>query len=321
MLFSVDEDISNKIEEYSKNLILLEQAAEAIYRAIKEGRKIYFYGCGSTGRLAKLMESTLWRPFWRKIKGSSEWEKLKNNLPDDIEEHLIGEMTGADRALISSLEGFEDLQLIGRLQLNDRGVSRGDVVFCVTEGGETSSVIGAILAASDQYGEMNEEKIREASEHLYFVYNNPDHLLLPFKRSRAVIENPGITKLNFTTGPQGITGSTRMQATTSETFILGVILEKAVYRLLKDYLTVSELSGIGFDPEINLSQSLLSFMEVKRAVDVTIDSLPQFTEAETEIYRKGGASTYFAKEALITVFIDSTERSPTFRLHPLDTVN
>ena len=54
-------------------------------------------------------------------------------------------MTGGDRALISSLEGFEDLQLIGRLQLEDRGVGQGDVVICVTEGGETSSVIGTVL--------------------------------------------------------------------------------------------------------------------------------------------------------------------------------
>ena len=58
-------------------------------------------------------------------------------------------MTGADRALISSLEGFEDLQLIGRLQLHDRGIKPGDVVVCVTEGGETSSVIGTIRAALD----------------------------------------------------------------------------------------------------------------------------------------------------------------------------
>ena len=68
-----------------------------------------------------------------------------------IEEALVGEMTGADRALISSLEGFEDLQLIGRLQLEDRGIRKGDVVICVTEGGETSSVIGTVLAALDQW--------------------------------------------------------------------------------------------------------------------------------------------------------------------------
>ncbi len=320
MLLSVDEDISTKIEEFSKNPLLLEQPVDAIYRAIKDRKKIYFYGCGATGRLAKQMESTFWRPFWRSTKDSSLWEKLKKIIPDDIEERLIGEMTGADRALISSLEGFEDLQLIGRLQLNDRGIEKGDVVFCVTEGGETSSVIGTILMALRQYGELDEKKTKEARRNLYFVYNNPDQLLFPFERSRNVIENPGTTKLNLTTGPQAITGSTRMQATTSEIFILGVILEEALYRVLKECLTESELSAIGFEPGINLRQRLISFKGVKTGVDNSIDSLSRFTEMEAETYAKGCFSTYFAKKALITVFIDSTERSPTFRLFPLDTV-
>ena len=43
-------------------------------------------------------------------------------------------MTGGDRALISSLEGLEDLQLIGQIQLEDHNIKKGDVVFAVTEG-------------------------------------------------------------------------------------------------------------------------------------------------------------------------------------------
>lgn len=43
-------------------------------------------------------------------------------------------MTGGDRALISSLEGLEDLQLIGELQLDDHGIGKDDLVFAVTEG-------------------------------------------------------------------------------------------------------------------------------------------------------------------------------------------
>jgi N-acetylmuramic acid 6-phosphate etherase len=30
---------------------------------------------------------------------------------------VIGELTGGDRALVSALEGFEDLEVIGELQL------------------------------------------------------------------------------------------------------------------------------------------------------------------------------------------------------------
>ena len=133
MLFSVDEDISEKLEALSQEKENLEQAAEAVEEAILSGHKIYIYGCGATGRLAKQMESTFWRPFWKKVKGTGKiWAKLQSLLGDNIENRLLGEMTGGDRALISSLEGFEDLQLIGQLQLEDRKVEKGDAVICVT---------------------------------------------------------------------------------------------------------------------------------------------------------------------------------------------
>ena len=178
-------------------------------------------------------KARFWRPFWAKVRGQDKvWAKLGGAVPEDIEERLIGEMTGADRALISSLEGFEDLQLIGRLQLRDRGVRKGDVVICVTEGGETSSVIGTVLGALDQWKAGPGYDPAESRKNLYFVYNNPDDKLLPFLRSRTVIEEPGITKINLTTGPQAITGSTRMQATTIETYVVGNILQAAARRML-----------------------------------------------------------------------------------------
>jgi hypothetical protein len=42
-------------------------------------RKIYFYGCGATGRLAKMVESSIWRPFWKKI-SNLEWPQFPEEL-------------------------------------------------------------------------------------------------------------------------------------------------------------------------------------------------------------------------------------------------
>jgi len=317
-LLAVDEDVSRRMEELSRHAGLLEQAATAVVEAIQSGHKIYFYGCGATGRLAKQMESSFWRPFWSRVKASACWEKLRAHLPGDIDGRCIGEMTGADRALVSSLEGFEDLQLIGRLQLQDRGIQKGDVVFCVTEGGETSSVIGTILAALEQYGTMDDETEQEARCRLYFVYNNPDEVLRPFERSVLVLENPAITRINLATGPQAITGSTRLQATTSETYVLGVVLEEAIGRILSAHLTPEEMRSLGYGGDSSLIDKLEDFTGVKAAVDEAIPALAPFTALEAETYRRGRFATYFAKKALITVFIDNTERSPTFRLYPLD---
>jgi N-acetylmuramic acid 6-phosphate etherase len=320
MLLSVDQDISEKIWQLQQDPALLSTAAEAIVQAILGGHRIYVYGCGATGRLAKQMESSFWRPFWRKAKQHPCWERLCSLVGKDIENALIGEMTGADRALVSSLEGFEDLQLIGRLQLQDHGIQRGDVVICVTEGGETSSVIGTILAALDQYGPLDERTARQARNNLYFVCNNPVPVLLPFARSAAVFNNPAITHINLTTGPQAITGSTRMQATTIETFVVGVILEEALERILNNCLTRDEMGELGFGAGSNLTFRLRDFETARKAVEASIKDIAQFTDLETATYRQNHFSTYLANAALITVFIDSTERSPTFRLYPLDKV-
>lgn len=316
-LLSVDTDISRKILELVENPKLINQAICSTKNAILENKKIYIYGCGATGRLAKQMESSFWRPFWKKMQSSPQWEKIKDFFPN-IENRLIGEMTGGDRALISSLEGFEDLQLIGKLQLEDHDIQKGDLVFAITEGGETSSVIGTILAALHQY--EGSADIGEKQKHLYFIYNNPDHLLLPFERSRQVLENNAITKICLATGPQSITGSTRMQATTSETFVMGIILEQVIYELLKPHFSKNDLDNLGFHAT-TIEERLLSFLPLQKAVYEAQFPISQLTDLEATTYEKKAFSTYFAQDALITVFIDSTERAPTFRLFPLDPWN
>ena len=339
MLSAVDDDILARMSGLAEAPDTLEQAARAVESAILGGRKIYVYGCGATGRLAKQMESAFWRPFWRGVKADGTiWKKAAGRLPAGaaIEESLIGEMTGADRALISSLEGFEDLPLIGRLQLQDRGIAKGDVVICVTEGGETSSVIGTVLAALDEWKSAPTYDPAESRKSLYFVYNNPDDRLMPFERSRSVLAEPGITKINLTTGPQAITGSTRMQATTIETYVVAAIIETAVERALAPALGRRDMEKLGFGTASpsggspgsdggtgggpSVSARLKEFEGVLTGARAALADLAALTDIEAAAYAAGRFSTYYAERGLITVFIDSTERSPTFRLFPLDTV-
>lgn len=321
LLFSVDEDIASRLEQLAASPALLLTLSSEIRKTILEGNKIYIYGCGATGRLAKQMESTFWRPFWNSLRQDRNlWLKVEKNLGPDIADRLIGEMTGGDRALISSLEGFEDLQLIGRLQLLDHGIKKGDLVICVTEGGETSSVIGTILTALEQWKQSPGYRPEESRKKLYFVYNNPDDRLRPFDRSRRVIEEEGITKINLTTGPMAITGSTRMQATTIETYVVGAALQSAVYELLSGFLNEKELRRAGFSRKYDPVETLRDFPRILNRIKNAVPAIAVWTELESSTYASNRFSTYFAEKALITVFIDSTERSPTFRLFPLDTV-
>lgn len=315
-LLSVDEDITAKLKEMvnnPKDLGKLEQASKAVQNAILNGHKIYYYGTGSTGRLSEAVESALWRPFWTKASKTSGWSKINSRLPN-IQNRLKGEITGGDRALISSLEGFEDLQLIGKLQLADNKIQKDDVVFVHSEGGETSAGIGTVLAAAKLYD-------NQPAQNIYFGYNNPDSLLQPFDRSRAVLENPSITKINLATGPQAITGSTRMQATTIGLYVSGVILEDAIYRVLKDFLSAAEMAEIGFKQPTTLQQRLLDFTEIQNVISQSADKIASWTDLEAETYITHHKSIYLAEKALLPVFVDVTERSPTFRLAPLDPMN
>lgn len=325
MLFSVDDDISSRLEALAKDPAPVRKLSAVIEKALVERRRIYVYGTGATGRLAKQIESTFWRPYWRRVDNAIK-AKLEQHIGGGLEARLVGEMTGADRALISSLEGFEDLQLIGRLQLKEHGITKGDVVIEVTEGGETSAGIGTILEAHDQWKAAAGYDAAEASKQLFFLYNNPDEVLLPFDRSKSVLQEAGITKINLTTGPQAITGSTRMQATTIETFVIAQAIEDALGRIFRDLeakqaLTADEVKVLGFAEDVTLGQRLGRFSTLLAEVKKAVPSLAKLTQLEADTYRDGRFSTYFANEGLITVFIDGTERSPTFRLFPLDTVH
>ena len=316
-ILSVDADIERRLDKLAAAPEDLQRAVSAVQQAILEGRRIYVYGCGATGRLAKQVESSFWRPFFAKLRSSPSWPKLADLFGNAPEERLVGEMTGADRALVASLEGFEDLQLLGQLQLQDHGIQAGDVVFCVTEGGETSSVIGTILAARAQYAEDAAELARDR---LFFLYNNPDERLRPFERSRRVLDEVGITKICLATGPQALAGSTRMQATTIETFVLGLVLEDALDRVLAARLTPDERATLGFAPGHTIAERLADFGKLRAAVERSTTSVAAFTKKEGACYRAGQHTSYFANRALVTVFTDCTERSPTFRLFPLDQV-
>lgn len=311
-LFAVDRDVARTMDAVAddpRRLQLMQQASQSMQRALRDGHRIYFYGTGSTGRLAETLESGLWRPFWQRAATMPFWPKIEQALPGMVD-RVRGEITGGDRALISSLEGFEDLQLIGRLQLEDHDIGAGDVVFAVTEGGETSAVIGTALRGA----EVNDND----PSRTWFVYNNPDDVLLPFERSRRVIEDGSITKINLATGPQSITGSTRMQATTTSLYALGVVMEDAIRHLLAPLLDAEEMRALGFADDADIASRLRHFSQLQAVVAAIAPSLAAWTDREAGAYAAGRHATYLAERALMPVFVDVTERAPTFRLAALD---
>jgi len=272
---------------------LLEAIADAVFEALLGGGRIFFTGCGSTGRLSILLDS-IWRDFWQHRRAAGQ-----GVCPGDWQDRTFSVMAGGDFALIKAVEGFEDYTVFGRKQIRDLGVRAGDVVFAITEGGETSFVLGTAWEAV------------EAGAKVWLVYNNPDdHLCRHVERSREVIVDPRIDKLNLTTGPMAISGSTRMQATTIQLCVLLTVLERLVRRLLASAAGAGreEVESLFLTGLESLHQSLLS--------DDCLGQLASLVQAEADAYRAGGRTHYLAERFAIDVLTDTTERSPTFCTPP-----
>lgn len=251
--------------------------------------RIIFSGCGATGRLSILLES-MWRDFFHRR--AAELTREERALAD----RSASIMTGGDFALIRSVEFFEDYAEGGRRQAAALDVGAGDTFVAITEGGETSSVLGTL---------------RYAAEHgatCFLVFNNPaDILRSRLDRCREAIDNPKVTVIDLYCGSMSVAGSTRMQATSSEQLLCSCALEAALCRVMPRFAkeTASDYT-LAFE-------RLLSGLESDAGRRMIADEI----EFEKVVYEAGGRITYLADKCMLDLFTDNTERAPTFMIPPL----
>ena len=248
-------------------------------KVIRNGGRIVFSGCGATGRLSILLESM--------------WRKCCDDLPQakPYADQVFSIMTGGDFALVKSVEFFEDYQVFGRRQVQELDLNDRDMLVAITEGGETSSVLGTLFEALDRGCQV------------FLLFNNPAELLVKhLERSRKAITDPRVCVLDLYCGPMALAGSTRMQATTSEQLVAGAALE----------IIMCNLIGSEIPSYLAEFEQLLDELEVPANVQAMAD----YIVYETELYKKKAYVTYFADDYMLDIFTDTTERSPTFMLPP-----
>ncbi|MCD6362342.1 MAG: SIS domain-containing protein [Armatimonadetes bacterium] len=283
MLLAVDRDV----EEMAGRIFdggEFAQLVETLADTLRAGGRICFSGCGATGRLSILLEAG-WRHF----------QQAADPPQEQRADQVISIMTGGDFALVKSVENFEDYMSFGRQQVREAGLGEGDVLVAISEGGETSSVIGTIWEA------------HERGARTFFVFNNPAEVLAAhIERSREVIQSPAVVTLELHSGPMALAGSTRMQATTAELLVVGAALELALAEVhMPD-------AGLSAQQYVRDFSGLLDDLTEAAAVQAMTD----WVRFEHELYRNKGLVTYFADECLLDIFTDTTERSPTFMLPP-----
>jgi N-acetylmuramic acid 6-phosphate etherase len=264
LMHQVDVHALRQMQAKSAPLADLARAVAATFDA---GRKVFLCGCGATGRLSLSIEI-----FCR-----------MRVLPVPDPERVVAFMAGGDLALIKAIETFEDHPEYGARQLEELGFVEGDLLISSTEGGETPFVIGATERAAEL-----------SSNHPWFLYCNPDEQLIKAAvRSKRVIQNTKIRKLNLAVGAMAVAGSTRMQAST--------VLMAAI--------------GFAFMHQRDPEQAPGEVLQLLRHIaHCDGQFLVPFIEHEAAVYERGAFVLYESARFGITVVTDTTERAPTFSL-------
>jgi len=267
------------------------ELARAVAATFAAGHRVFLCGCGATGRLSL----------------ACEWLARAGLLPPSLAERVIAFMAGGDAALIRSIENFEDFPEYGARQLDELGFQSGDLLIASTEGGETPWVIGAAERAA-----------AVSSNPPWFLYCNPDdQLRAAAERSRRVLDDPRLRKLNLHVGPMALAGSTRMQASTVLMAAVGLALETGATSTLQPFNSSTlQPPTANRKPKTVNSSSIVSlladFLTFVRAADFS--ALAPLTAVEAAVYQKSEYTLYRTTTAGLTALTDTTERAPTFSL-------
>jgi N-acetylmuramic acid 6-phosphate etherase len=178
-------------EAVAREIPAIARAVDAIAAAMRAGGRLFYIGAGTSGRLGVLDAAECPPTF-------------------GVDHDLVqGIMAGGETALAHPTESTEDDPAIGARDLVEHGFTARDVLVGIAASGRTPYVLGA-LAEARRMGAVTAG-----------ISCTPDSEL-----SRAV--QIAITPL---TGPEILTGSTRMKAGTATKLVLNMLTTAVFIRL------------------------------------------------------------------------------------------
>lgn len=170
-------------------------AVELIVQALEKGGRLLYVGAGTSGRLGVL--------------DASECPPTFRTDPSRVQ----GIIAGGREAMFRSREGAEDDPRAGAAAMSRKRVGPNDAIVGITAGGTTPFVHGALRRAG---------ALGAATIFLSCVQPVPD-------------EPPVDVVIRPLTGPEVVTGSTRLKAGTATKLILNTLSTAAMVRLGKVY--------------------------------------------------------------------------------------
>jgi N-acetylmuramic acid 6-phosphate etherase len=170
----------------------LTAAVDLVTAALRAGGRLFYVGAGTSGRLGVLDASEIPPTF---------------GAPPDLVQGIIA---GGAGALLRAVEGAEDQPEAGAYAVLERGVRAGDVVCGIAASGRTPFVLGALARA------------RLLGARTLFVTCNPAR--------RRPLEGWDV-EIDLPTGPELVTGSTRLKAGTATKVTLNLLSTSAMIGL------------------------------------------------------------------------------------------
>jgi len=179
----------------------ISKAATLVAKKLSAGGRLFYMGAGTSGRLG--------------VVDASEMPPTFNAPPEQVQAIIAG---GA-AAVFRSQEGAEDVRDTGVAELRARGLTKRDVVCGIAASGQTPFVLGALDYA------------RDLGAGTILLTCNP-------KRSIRVKVD---VEIDLPTGPEIVTGSTRMKAGTATKLVLNMLSTIAMVRLgrVRDNLMIN----------------------------------------------------------------------------------
>jgi len=169
-------------------------AIELVTDALRKGGRLFYVGAGTSGRLGVL--------------DASEIPPTFGADPEQVQ----AIMAGGVGALYRSVEGAEDQREAGALAVVERGVQPLDVVCGITASGRTPFTLGALHQA------------RGLGARTILMACNP---------ARKPDGPPWDVEIDLATGPELLTGSTRLKAGTATKCALNILSTAVMVRLGK----------------------------------------------------------------------------------------
>jgi N-acetylmuramic acid 6-phosphate etherase len=186
-----DNTVADRVREQIPQIA---KAVDAIYTRVQQGGRLFYMGAGTSGRLGVLDASECPPTF---------------GVPRDL---VVGIIAGGDPALRVSEEGAEDSRERGGIDLLANGFNQSpglDVLVGIAASGRTPYVLGAM---------------EQARQHGCLVIGLSCVPGSPVEEASDIAITPA-------TGPEVITGSTRLKAGTATKLVLNMLSSGLMVKL------------------------------------------------------------------------------------------